>query len=234
MGELTAMRNPRRFATWVTLLVALTIFAGFARTYYLKALFDTPALATLTHLHGVVMTAWVALFVVQVGLISSRRVAVHRKLGVAGAGLAGLVLVVGTATAVAAANRALTMGPEPLAFLVVPLGDLAVFAGLVGFGLALRKRLDFHRRLMLMSCIGLLPPAVGRLPFMGSAGESPWIFFGIPDLFLVALAVYDTVKHRRLHPAFAWAVPLVIASHPLRLLLSGTEVWMKFAAWLTS
>jgi uncharacterized Fe-S cluster protein YjdI len=104
-------------------------------------------------------------------------------------------------------------------FLVVPLGDLAVFAGLVGSGLALRKRPDFHRRLMLLSCIGLLPPAVGRLPFAFAQAGGPLFFFGFPDLCMVACAAYDTWKNRRLHPPSRG--PCRWSSHPPAALHAG-------------
>src|SRR5262245_11795103 len=58
---------PRRSAgrglyTWAALAAVVVVFAGFSRTYYLKSVFGTPALTTLVHLHGVVMTLWFTLF----------------------------------------------------------------------------------------------------------------------------------------------------------------------------
>ena len=52
--------------------------AGFARTYYLKELYATPALPILLHIHGAVMTLWYVLFIVQVRLVAAHRVALHR------------------------------------------------------------------------------------------------------------------------------------------------------------
>src|SRR5512147_1245206 len=90
----------RRFATGVAVATALIVFVGFARTYYLKGVFGTPALSSgLVHLHGIVMTLWFALFVVQVRLIAAHRTDLHRRVGVVGAVLALLVLVVGITTA---------------------------------------------------------------------------------------------------------------------------------------
>ena len=61
-------------------ILGLLVFAGFARTYYLKFLFATPPLPSLVvHAHGVVMTAWVVLFSVQVALVSTRRVRLHQR-----------------------------------------------------------------------------------------------------------------------------------------------------------
>jgi len=81
------------------------------------------------------MTLWIALFVTQTALVASGRTHLHRRLGAAGAVLAALVLVVGVATSIAAARRGASPGPPPLVFLAVPLGDMLVFAVLVGLGL---------------------------------------------------------------------------------------------------
>ena len=101
----------RRFYGLAALVAALIAFAGFARTYYLKGAFGSPALPGLVHLHGIVMTAWIVLFAVQASLVAARRVDLHRKLGIAGAALAALVVIVGVATAIEGARRGVTPGP---------------------------------------------------------------------------------------------------------------------------
>ena len=72
----------RRFYTWVAIAIPIIVLLGFARTYYLKGFFAGPELPALVHLHGVVMTVWVALFIIQVRLVASRRTNIHRRLGV--------------------------------------------------------------------------------------------------------------------------------------------------------
>ena len=139
----------RRLYTWVAVFVPVIVLIGFARSYYLKGFFNTPAIPSLlVHLHGIVMTSWVVLFVVQVSLVARRRVRVHQRLGVFGAMLAALIVVVGTLTGIAGAARGSSPGPPPLQFLVVPLGDILVFAILVGTALWFRRhRLDIPARL---------------------------------------------------------------------------------------
>lgn len=221
----------RRFYVVAALVALLLVLTGFARTYYLKGYFSAPALTLLQHVHGVIMTTWFLLFVVQTWLVATRRVAAHRRLGVFGAVLAGLVVVVGVAIAIHGARRGASPGPPPLVFLAVPLGDVAVFAALVGTALWLRSSRETHRRLMLVATLSILPAAVGRLPI---TPMNPLVFFGIPDLCILVALAYDTWRHRRLHPAFLWGAIVVIASHPLRLLLSGTETWMRLATWITA
>jgi hypothetical protein len=222
----------RRLYTWAAVIAALIVVTGFARTYYLKGVFGTPALSALVHLHGFVMTLWVILFVVQIRLVAAHRTDWHRRLGVFGGLLAALVLIVGTVTAIAAAKRGGAGDPPPLVFLAVPLGDMLVFATLVGLALFFRRRTEIHKRLMLLSCGAFLTAAIARIPLGFIETGGPLVFFGLTDLFVFAFVAFDTVKHRRLHPAFGWGLLFLIASQPLRLLLSGTQAWMQFATWL--
>ncbi len=223
----------RRLYIWFAVFMPIIVLAGFARSYYLKGFFGTPALpGLLVHLHGIVMTSWVVLFVIQVSLVATRRTRTHQRLGVFGAVLAALVLVVGVLTAIAAAARGATPGPPALQFLVVPLGDMLAFAVLVGTALYLRRRLDIHKRLMLLAAVNLLAPAIARIPLHFIETGGALAFFGLTDLCLLACVAFDTVKNRRLHPVFLWGTLLIIASQPLRLMLAGTDVWMRFATAL--
>ena len=227
--------NDRRLYILAAIVTPLIVLAGFARTYYLKPFFGTPDLpGRIVHLHGIVMTTWVLLFIVQISLVATRRTRVHQRLGIAGGVLALLVVVVGVLTALSAAARGATPGPPPLAFLVVPLGDMFVFAVLIGLALYFRRKLQVHKRLMLLAAINLLTPAIARIPLSFIYNGGPLAFFGLTDLCLLGFVAYDTFKHRRLHPVFLWGSIFIIAMQPLRLLLAGTSLWMSFAAALVS
>ena len=224
-----------RLYTWLAIFIPIIVLAGFARTYYLKGFFDTPAIpGLLVHLHGIVMTSWVVLFVVQVWLVASHRVKVHQRLGVFGAILAAVIVCVGVATGIAAAARGATPGPPALQFLVVPLADMFVFAVLVGTALYFRRRLNIHKRLMLLAGVNLLTPAIARIPLHFIETGGPLVFFGLTDLCLLACVGVDTIRNRRLHPVFIWSLPLVIATQPLRLMLAGTDVWLRIATALVA
>ncbi len=222
----------RRFYTWVAVAACIIVFTGFAQTYYLKRAFGTPELPALRHIHGLVMTLWFGLFVLQSRLVAVRRTDLHRRVGVFGALLAALVLVLGTMTAIDAARRGSSPGPPPLVFLAVPLGDMFIFTTLAGAGLYFRRRSDIHRRLMLLSTVSMLPAAFARIPLDSIRTGGPLAYFGLADLCVLACVIYDSRMNRRLHPAFGWGALLVMASHPLRLMLAGTPAWMRFATWL--
>lgn len=233
--RMPARVSDRRLYILAAIVTPLIVLAGFARTYYLKPFFGTPDLpGRIVHLHGIVMTAWVLLFITQISLAATRRTRVHQRLGIAGGVLAALVVIVGVLTALFAAARGHSPGPPALAFLVVPLGDMLIFAVLIGLALYFRRKLQIHKRLMLLAAINLLTPAIARIPLSFITNGGPLAFFGLTDLVLLGFVAYDTIKHRRLHPVFLWGSIFVIALQPLRLLLAGTSVWMNFATALVS
>ncbi|HJR15546.1 MAG TPA: hypothetical protein VJ808_01730 [Gemmatimonadales bacterium] len=228
-------QGTRRFYVGMAIAVLITVFLGFSRSYFLKAYFGTPALSLLVHIHGLVFTSWVLLFLAQTTLVATGRTDLHRKLGVGGAVLAAFLLIVGTTTAilrVKGGGAAPIPGVPPLSFLAVPLFDMVVFAILIGAGLVLRNRPDTHKRLMTLATIALTSAPIARLPFVLRAG--PPAFFGLTDLFIVAMLVYDRATGRKVHPATIWGGLVIVASQPLRLMISGTPAWLAFAGWLTS
>lgn len=229
-------RTGDRLYAWVALAAALIIFAGFARTFYLRSISGAPPLSTLLLVHGVVMTAWFALFAAQVSLVAADRANLHRRLGVSGVVLAVLVLCVGVAAAIDAGRRGVSPAPgvTPLVFMAIPLFDMPVFAVLVGVGLWKRHRPDIHKRLMLLATLGMLTPGIARIPLAFIQQGGPPVFFGLAFLIVLFCAAVDTVRSRRVHPAFMWGAALIILMLPVRLLVSETAAWTRFARWLVA
>jgi len=228
-------QGTRRFYVGVAIAVLITVFLGFSRSYFLKAYFGTPELSLLVHIHGLVFTSWVLLFLAQTTLVAAGRTDLHRKLGVGGAVLAALLLIIGTTTAilrVQGGRPSPIPGVPPLSFLAVPLFDMVVFAILISAGLVLRNRPDTHKRLMTLATIALMSAPIARIPGVLRAG--PPGFFGLTDLFIVAMLVYDFATRGKVHPATIWGGLVIVASQPLRLMISGTPAWLAFAGWLTS
>jgi len=223
----------------MAIALALTALIGFAPTYYLRLVGDGPKatlsggpFTSLVHLHGALFTSWVLLFVVQTALVATHRVAVHRRLGVAGAVLAAAMFVVGLSTAIASAARgAAPPGVPPLAFLAIPVFDMALFATFVVAALVMRRDKEAHKRLMLLAYISIIVAAVARLP--GVLPMGPLAFFGFGYLFAVVAMLYDFVSRRRVHKVYLWGAALMVASVPLRIAISGTAAWRGFAELLT-
>jgi hypothetical protein len=226
----------RPLYTWAAIVALLVVFAGFAPTYFLKGVFGAPELTTIKHLHGIVMTAWFTLFLIQVRLVATGHVRTHRKVGMAGIALAILVLAVGLQAGIASARAGVTPLPSipPLVFLVMPVAELVIFAVLFSAAIVMRKRGPYHKRLMLLASLAILTPAMARMPFDFVRQGGPPAFFAMTDLVILACIAFDTVKNRRVHPAFIAGFVVVVAGQLGRLAVAGTPQWMAFARWLVS
>jgi hypothetical protein len=229
-----------RFYSGMAIAILAVVVLGFARSFFLRPFFpeyqsSTPPEGFFYAVHGVLFAVWVALLVVQSGLVATRRVAVHRRLGWVGVGLAVLMVGAGVAAARMAALRptGFMAIPVPAAeFVLIPLADMVLFPLFVALAVLKRRDAQAHKRFMLAASINLLGAAVARIPFLPPG--NPLVFFGVTDLFFVAMVVWDLSSLGRLHRATIAGALITIASQPLRIILSGTEAWAAFARWFLS
>ena len=226
----------RRFFMGMALALLATVFIGFSRSFFLRPLFPkwpSPS-ESIFYVHGAMFTAWIVLFAVQASLVAAGRAELHRRIGPFGAVLAFAMVVAGTFGALIAAGRAtgfVGIPVPPLQFLAIPIFDIILFSAFVWLGIAKRRNLQSHKRWMLLATLNLVTAAIARWPGVTPLG--PLAFFGLTDLFVVALAIWDFGTRGRLHPATLWGGLLIIGSQPLRLVVSGTEGWLAFAHWAT-
>jgi len=226
----------RRFYTGMALALLVSVILGFSRSFFLRPLFpDWPSPSeTIFYVHGAIFSAWIALLVTQVSLIANNRTRVHRAIGPYGAVLAATMVVLGTLAALLAAGRPagfVGVPVPPLRFLAVPLVDMAIFAAFVAIAVVRRRDPQAHKRWMLLATIEITTAAIARWPLVLDYG--PLAFFGITDLFIVALALWDWRSRGKLHPVTLYGGLIMIASQPLRLIVSGTDAWLAFATWAT-
>jgi hypothetical protein len=220
------------FGTMAIVILAL-VFVGFMRTFYLASHFGRPALDPLRVVHGTAFTSWVLLFAVQTSLIAAGRRNLHRKFGYAGAVLAALMVPLGLTLAISSARAGhAPPGLAPLAFLIIPVADMLVFAVLIAAAVWYRNKSAMHKRLMLIATVSLLGAALARVTGTPGAGGPP-VFFGVPDLLLVVGAIYDRRTLGRVHPAYKWGAGFVVASQVIRLALMQSPVWLAIATAIT-
>jgi hypothetical protein len=236
----------RRFYLAFTAAIIAAVVLGFSRTFFFRPWFPEWAQAhgppeTFFYFHGVLFVAWLLLLLAQTSLITSGRVALHRRLGPLGGALAIAMVVVGTIGALIAAGRPtgfVNVPVPPLQFLAIPLADMALFGGFAALGLVNRRKPQSHKRYMLLASIALVGAAVARWPFAGMTGPSPVPGFSMMDLavdlFLLSIVVWDVASRGRLHPVTLWGGLALIAAQPLRMLLSQTPAWLAFAGWAVS
>jgi hypothetical protein len=199
----TRARGERPLYTTAALAGALVMFAGFAPSYYLKSLVGTPELTTLKHFHGVVMTTWFVLFFVQARLVATGThgdaPAARPRRYFPGRGRGGHGNGAGDRDRSA---RACRRCPASAAGLPGPAVGEWSRSGRFLAAIALRKRgrqqaPHAARELTMLRRLRALPTdAIGL--------SGPPVFFALTDL-LSSDDRYDTVKNRRVHPAFAAA-----------------------------
>ena len=164
------------------------------------------------------MSAWVFFFVAQVALVRSKNIKLHMTLGMAGIGLAALVVVVGMTTAWDSHIVRYTAPPgmNPHGFSIIPTLDMLLFIVLFGGAIYYRKRPAEHKTLMLMTAINFTPAAIARIPLL-----PPDLFIiqalAFPVLLGVACFAWHTWKHRKFNKVFAIALGAFIISGPLRV-----------------
>ncbi len=220
------------FAGMAVLLCGIVVF-GFSHTYFLAGMVRAPLPNTLLHVHGAVFTLWMILFLVQTALVSAKRVAWHRSLGIIGFCLPPLMIVLGTVTAIDALRRGVRIGPlDPSVSLAIPLLGMLAFAPVIFAAWRTRRQPDAHKRYILYATIGLSEAAFGRFP---------WSQMGIPPaggavlglaLMLVLMLGYDLISLHRIHRSAMWAAPLTFVLGAFAVPIGMTPAWHNFAAFL--
>lgn len=154
-----------------SLLLLILTFVGF-QLFYLKGQAYpgrplTPPIRALLIVHGVTMTAWTFLFVIQSFLIRVRNPRLHMGLGKLGAVVALAAVYSGAQVSLGAAAvnppEVVVWSFDPRRFLLVSLSAVALFGLFVAAGIATRKKPAAHRPLMLLASLVAVAPAIDRI-----------------------------------------------------------------------
>lgn len=225
--------NSRLFHTAMGLAIVLLIFAGYAQSYFLSHWVHVPARAphmTLwLHLHAASFTLWILFGVLQPWLVASGRVEMHKRAGLAGAGLAVAVWLLGNLVAIQSIHFGYKGLGDPYAFYSITFFSIQAFAIIVATGIWKRTNAEAHKRLMLLSNAAILEAAVGRLPLPIVVHTAPWSFYLGADLVILAGIAHDKVTRGEIHPVWAWGGGLLVLSQLFRLAIMHSEPWLAFA-----
>jgi hypothetical protein len=231
MSAVVSRNSDRVFFGVMTGLTFAVIFVGFARTFFLKPLFDTPALAPVLHLHGAVATLWPVLMIVQVALIRARNYQLHRTLGMVGIVVAVLFVVTAAMASIGKPRPTEAMR----AILILPTHQLVFFSLAVAAGIHFRREAAIHKRLMYLATFITVMTGMRRLQTLLDITTSPYQTLMVAaSLLLLPLFVYDAFTLRRIHPVTWVGTLLVFAAIPLHSVVGYTAGWQNFADWLTN
>ncbi len=207
-------------------VLLLVVLIGFSPTLYLRAFFDVPDMPTYVLVHGAILTVWFVWFFIQTSLVAVHRTHLHRRLGIIGVGIGVAVIVAGGMVSLGLVPRLSSLGRDVEANIAQHavivwgnLGQLIPFCVFLTLAIANRRKSEIHKRLMLLSSISIIGPAlarVGRIPMLRVSesfvvNESVFAFGGLLML-LLALVVHDAVVNKRLHSVTMWGVPATLLS----------------------
>ena len=236
--SLPGRRFDHRFFPAVAWLMLITVFVGFAPSYYLAGALRTPLPSLAIHVHAVVFSCWILLLIAQTSLTAAGRTDIHRRLGISGFVLACCMLIVGVWTATDQLVRG-SIPRDPLGFYIIPLSNVIAFALLIV--LAYRARFDSpaHKRLIIVASTALMAAPIARGHLHWSLGTrkfgfSPSMAECLSYFFILLLIAYDFWAYRRIHRATVWAGAFLITLQQLALHFGRTSIWHAFAAWVQS
>lgn len=210
-------------------LLLIIVLLGFSPSFYLRAAFHhTTQLPSLLYVHGVALTVWFLLPVVQAWLIRTRRLWLHRRLGYVAAGYAIVVIVFG----ILANLRLISEIDSPAdGENIVIWGNfftLAMFAAFVSLAVVFRKNPELHKRLTLLASISIVGPALARLPrwpiFAGGLEAGRNYAIGGLLVMFASLITYDVWVRRRPHTASWVGMVLIIVSLASAVFLGVTGI----------
>lgn len=232
-------RSPGRkkdpFYLVMAIIALAVVVAGFFPTYVAPVMSGTFVAKPFVHVHGLVFFLWILISIVQPYLMASGNEQMHRKFGVYAGILALAVITMGVAMAIISGRVDIFNGEDirPKAFLLIPLTDMMLFAVFVSLGLLNYKRPDYHKRLMLLASVSILPAAFARL--LGYLGlEDVLATVLIMNSFVFAGLLNDSWRNRPLHRVYVLGGAFLLIVHFSRIYLSGTEWWLSVASRILS
>jgi hypothetical protein len=150
----------------------------------------TAQIVPLIVAHGLAMSGWVILFLVQSVLIRTGRRKLHLVIGPLGGVLAAAIVILGATVAPLSAHFSpqvyATMGGAR-AFLATMWIQMLSFGTFVGIGLVYRRRPEIHRPMMLLATITIQSGALGRCPYIENIAALPPLYVWGPVLLLGGL-----------------------------------------------
>ncbi len=234
----------RNFFLSMMIITWAAILSGFGYDMVQRSAQGKLHFPLIVHIHAAAFIGWLVLFTVQIILIRSKNLSLHKKLGIAAAGLIPIMVILGVAVAIITQRLEYGTPSSDLHFMGVMLGNMLLFGILAGAGFYMRKNYVAHKRLMLVATLALTDAGFGRwfsykiAPFFGdfywnyktlSEGFGRFfVFETLPTLILIlAVGVYDLVTRKKLNKAYVWATTFYLAVNIAAGYLYFNSTWFE-------
>lgn len=204
----------RYFYFAMAVLLAVVVWYGFSHTIEENLFHPSFPRPRALYMHAAVFGGWMALLVVQTGLVAlARRRKWHRWLGWLGVALGLVMPVLGTSSALSMTHLRYGFGDiDDVAFLILALNDMAAFAALFVAAILLRSRDgEAHKRLILMATCLIVVAALTRFPpWLPASEHGVWPYYLYADLLVGLGLLRDLAVLRKPHWVYTRVFPAVV------------------------
>jgi hypothetical protein len=223
-----------RFFMTAALAMAGVIVAGFSLNAIMgRSSFSAPI---SVHVHALLFMGWMVLYVVQNALVASGNVAIHRRLGWVSAIWIPAMIAAALYVIVGMVQRgAVPFFFTPIFFLTFDTMILASFVGLTVTAIRLRRRTDWHRRLMYCAMAALTGPGFGRLlpmplliPYSAETAVAASLIFPVVGI------VADRRRTGRIHNAWWWGLAAIVGGQILAEIVARTWLGLSLYDWIAA
>ena len=224
--HLNSKRVDDYFFSAMTIWIAVVIFVGFARSYFLAGLFHAKLPSALVHLHGAIFSSWIILLIAQIVLAATGRIRWHVRLGLVGMLLAALMIVIGFATLFAAEHR--HFQPDPI--FTFDLLSLSIFGIFVLWAYLARSHGPQHKRLILLATLAITAQGLSRWQY--AVLDTNFAFYTVLNLPLAFLVGFDLWSRKKLNPVTVCGIAILAAMQLAYIPLARTSLIHHLIAFL--
>ena len=246
-----APQRKRRGVFYSAMVIAMSVVVliGFGPSFYFHAVTGRSVHlpSVIVWIHGLVFTSWMLLLLLQTTLVRVGKVHWHRRVGIAGAGIAALMAVLGATVQILQAHRDVAAGFRPIedvdesSLLIGALFMMAIYAGLIGAAVRFRRQPEVHKRLILLGTVVLLGAATSRIAALVARAlpslwpQAPLIDMALNDAFILALAIHDLRVRGRFHPATVFgAIPILLLQSLSFTSFYSSDSALALTTWIGS
>jgi hypothetical protein len=217
------------YVVWISVIWA-AILAGFGMDFA-RYTVEVPPPPFILHLHAAVYVLWLALVAIQILWVEIGNLRRHKQMGWLTVAVSVLMVPLGLAAALVDQVRQIPHADYAPQFLALEFQEMIMFSIFMVGGVIFRRKPAAHKRLMLLSAVAISDAGFARIWLVGIKTEIPglfgwWLqyFWGI-FLILVAMAVWDLWRWRRIHPAVVFGAALLWAGEIITTMLNFSPAW---------
>lgn len=211
----------------MALLMGAIVIYGFSQTIGANLIHPSIPRPKLLYVHAALFITFMAIYILQTGLVASGNVRLHQRLGPFWVVIGAAMPIVGVATGIVMRRFDIIHFHDFVTAIAIILWDMLAFSTLFLLAVLWRKRPEYHRRLMFLATCGLMEAAFSRFPFIASLPGMPQNFWwdfrasyaGVIALMLIAMT-RDLIVQHRVHIVYRVAVPSIVVGELLSMALS--------------